>query len=354
MTIKVLIVGCGNMGAAHASAYHSMEDVQIVGLVSRGDSKKSLNSMLESDYPMFDDFTQALRQTSPNAVCISTYPDTHEQFTLAAVAAGCHVFLEKPLAPTLKASERIVEAAVKANVKLVVGYILRHHPSWQIFIKEAQKLGKPLVMRMNLNQQSHGEMWNTHKSLMKSMSPIVDCGVHYIDVMCQMTQSRPLSVSAIGVRLSDEIDEQMTNYGQLQVRFEDGSVGWYEAGWGPMASSKAFFIKDVWGPKGAVTITAQNASEGMSDNIDIHTQTERIRVHNAELDRDNHFVHQDQWMSCKDEPDHLELCSREQQYFINAINSDVDLTEHMADAINSLKVVLAADASVKSGMTINI
>ncbi len=43
----------------------------------------------------------------------------------------------------------------------------------------AQTLGKPLVMRMNLNQQSRGKEWQTHKALLDSMSPIVDCGVHY-------------------------------------------------------------------------------------------------------------------------------------------------------------------------------
>ena len=89
---------------------------------------------------------------------------------------------------------------------------------------------------------------------MKSMSPIVDCGVHYVDVMCQMTGARPVRVSAVGARLTDELKPGMYNYGQLQVTFDDGSVGWYEAGWGPMMSEVAFFVKDVIGPKGCVSI----------------------------------------------------------------------------------------------------
>ena len=44
-------------------------------------------------------------------------------------------------------------------------------------------------MRMNLNQQSSESQWIVHKNLMKSTSPIVDCAVHYVDVMCQMTKS---------------------------------------------------------------------------------------------------------------------------------------------------------------------
>jgi hypothetical protein len=55
-------------------------------------------------------------------------------------------------------------------------------------------------------------------------------------------------------RLTDELPPRQVNYGQLQVTFEDGSVGWYEAGWGPMMSETAFFVKDVIGPKGCVSI----------------------------------------------------------------------------------------------------
>ena len=43
---------------------------------------------------------------------------------------------------------------------------------------------------MNLNQQSNGETWEWHKRLMDSFPPIVDCGVHYVDVMCQMTPAQ--------------------------------------------------------------------------------------------------------------------------------------------------------------------
>ena len=54
-------------------------------------------------------------------------------------------------------------------------------------------LGKPLVMRMNLNQQSSGAHWAVHKQLMQSIVAIVDCGVHYVDVMCQVTGAKPIA-----------------------------------------------------------------------------------------------------------------------------------------------------------------
>ncbi|MEH6307419.1 Gfo/Idh/MocA family oxidoreductase [Olivibacter sp. CPCC 100613] len=353
--IKILVVGCGNMGASHAKAYHSMDKFEICGLVSTGKSKELLNNELGGRYALYDNYEEALHQAKPQAVCIATYPDTHEDFAIKAFQAGCHVFIEKPLADTINGAERVVAAANKYNKKLIVGYILRYHPSWELFIEQGQKLGKPLVMRMNLNQQSQGYMWKVHQNLMKSLSPIVDCGVHYIDVMCQMTDSKPVQVSAIGARLTDDIPAGNYNYGQLQIRFEDGSVGWYEAGWGPMISETAFFIKDVIGPKGAVSIVAKEASKaGKSDTVESHTRTESLKIHDAKIDENGTFVHEDTWVNLDDEPDHQELCNREQQFFLRAIVENLDLTKANLDAINSLRIALACDESVRTGKVVTL
>ncbi len=353
--IRVLVVGCGNMGASHAMAYHTNDGFDIVGLVSRGKSKEALNAKMGNQYALFNDMDEAMRSTMPDAVCISTYPDTHEQYAVMAFEAGCHVFIEKPVADSVEGAGRVVAAAKKANKKLVVGYILRHHPSWEKFIELSRELGKPLVMRMNLNQQSDGAMWTLHRNLMNTLSPIVDCGVHYIDVMCQMTRSKPVQVYAIGARLTEDIPAGNYNYGQLQIRFEDGSVGWYEAGWGPMMSETAFFIKDVVGPKGSVSIVAKEAgAAGKSSSIEAHTKTESIRFHHAELTKDELFEKEDTWINLQDEPDHQELCNREQAFFLKAILKDVDLTDHGDDAVNSLRIAFACDESVRTGQVVKL
>ena len=345
--LSVLVVGCGHMGSSHAAAYHEMDDFEIIGLVSRGThSRETLNRMLGNNYPLFSDFKQALKSTQPDVVSINTYSDTHEEYALRAFAARSHVFLEKPVAPTIKGCRRVIKAANDANRKLVVGYILRHHPSWVKFIEVAGTLGKPLVMRMNLNRQSSGRMWERHKNLMVSTSPIVDSGVHYVDIMCQMTGANPIRVSGVGARLSDEIEEGMYNYGQLQVVFDDGSVGWYEAGWGPMVSEAGFSLKEVFGPKGSVSIAAHKAGA--------ESGTESLRIHHSELGDNNMFVRKDEIIDLHDEPDHKELCRREQQYLLRAIRKDRDLTDHMEVAMNSLRVVLAADESIKTGNTVEL
>lgn len=349
--IRVLVVGCGHMGASHAKAYHRMDGFEIAGLVSRGpQSREELSKDLGGDVPQFDSFETALSQTGPQAVSINTYPDTHANYAIAAMKAGAHVFIEKPLAETVAQAQEVVKVAREMKRKLVVGYILRHHPSWTKFVELARGLGKPLVVRMNLNQQSSGEYWNVHKKLMDSLSPIVDCGVHYVDMMCLMTQANPVRVHAIGARLSEELNPGMYNYGQLQVTFDDGSVGWYEAGWGPMMSQTAHFIKDVVGPRGCVSMVAGHGTA--SDDINSHTKTNRLCLHLSAMDGQGKFAKHDELFDMADEPDHQGLCQREQEYFLKAILEDADLSEHMSQAVHSLRIVLAADQSIRTGKTV--
>ncbi len=351
--IRVIVVGCGNMGSSHARAYKALDGFELVGLVARTSLRRSPLAKELGGIPEFDTLRKAIIETQPDAAAICTYPDTHYEFTRTCLEAGMHVFVEKPLAETVDQAKEIVYLAKQKNKKVVVGYILRHHPAWKQFVEEARALGKPLVMRMNLNQQSKGKEWETHKNLMKSMSPIVDCGVHYVDIMCQMTRCKPIRVHAIGARLSQEVSSEMYNYGQLQVVFEDGSVGWYEAGWGPMMSQVAFFVKDVIGPNGCVSIVEPQATtEAASSDIDSHTKTNSLLKHLAEVDEQGNFVHRDVLIDTSDEPDHQELCNREQAYFLKVIQEDLDLTDHLEDAINSLRIVLAADESVRSGRVV--
>jgi predicted dehydrogenase len=351
--IRVLVVGVGGMGLSHARAYAANSGFELVGLCSRGIEQRSELQAEFSTVAQFNDYELALKTLKPDAVSINTWPDTHAQYARMALEAGAHLFIEKPLAQTVEEAKAIAALAKSKNRKLVIGYILRVHPSWIKFVEIGRTLGKPLVMRMNLNQQSSGSQWAVHKHLMASISPIVDCGVHYVDVMCQVTRAKPVAVHAVGARLTDEVNASMYNYGHLHVSFDDGSVGWYEAGWGPMISETAFFVKDMIGPKGSVSIAMDEKKSGSAD-VDSHTKTSALRIHHGELNSAGAFQRKDEFISMEDEPGHQELCNREQAVFLDAILNDRDLDAHIEDAIRSLQIVLAADQSVRTGEVVKL
>ena len=99
--VKVLVVGLGNMGASHASAYHRNPGFEIVGLMSRSIKSKKIPDELKG-YPLFEDFDEALKATKPDAVSINSWPNTHAEYAIKAINAGAHVFMEKPLATNIE------------------------------------------------------------------------------------------------------------------------------------------------------------------------------------------------------------------------------------------------------------
>lgn len=346
--LRVLVIGLGQMGRSHALAYHKSRHYEIVGLINRGPVELAPELHV---YPMLGSFEEGLA-LKPDVVSINTYTDSHAALAIQAMEAGAHVFVEKPLALTVESAQSVIDTARRLGRKLVIGYILRHHPSWNELIRAARRMGPPYVMRMNLNQPSSGNAWEIHKRLLSTTPPTVDCGVHYVDVMCQITDSRPVQVRGMGVRLAGDIDDAQVNYGHLQVLFEDGSVGWYEAGWGPMISPTASIVKDVMGPRGCVSLVADASSD--SADIETHTRGGQLRVRALEFSGSHVVGCAETLVPIHDEVDHQTLCDREQAFLADSIMLDRDLTQHHVDAIRSLEIVLAAERSMHERRAIDL
>src|SRR5690606_26348361 len=112
--VKILEVGLGDMSVSHAKAYHKLDGFEIVGLMSRTIKSHELPEPI-SGYPRFENFEEALAETKPDAVSINTWPNTHAEYALKAIEAGCHVFMEKPLATNIEDAEKVVAAARAKN-----------------------------------------------------------------------------------------------------------------------------------------------------------------------------------------------------------------------------------------------
>ena len=91
-----------------------------------------------------------------------------------------------------------------------------------------------------------------------------------------------------------------------------------------------------------------------SADIDRHTKTDAIRYHHAEVGPDKNFVRKDELFSMQDEPGHQELCDREQAFFLRAIRENLDLSDSMEAAVNSLRIVLAAEQSINENRVVEL
>ena len=123
---KVLVVGCGNMGGPHAKAYHKINAFEIVGMVTRHpENYRKLHEELGGQLTWFTDFHEALEKTKPDIVSVNTYPDTHVEFVQRSLESGAHVFVEKPLAPTVEDAIKLVELSKKSQQEITGGLYIK-------------------------------------------------------------------------------------------------------------------------------------------------------------------------------------------------------------------------------------
>jgi hypothetical protein len=115
-------------------------------------------------------------------------------------------------------------------------------------------------------------------------------------------------------------------------------------------------VKDAIGPKGSVSIVvAETGGPAIrSADMSTHTRTNCIVHHHAALDANGNPAQADELISSSQEPSHDNLCEREQSFLLKAIDEDLDLTDHMRDAVESLRIVLAADQSIRTGRVVEL
>jgi len=124
VSIKVGIIGLGKMGKLHLRVSRYMDDARVVAVADP--SPRALRAaQKEGVRTVYEDYHELLQDPSVDAVIITLPNFLHLEVALAAVAAGKHVFVEKPLAMTSADCERIDDAAARQGVKLMVGHNYR-------------------------------------------------------------------------------------------------------------------------------------------------------------------------------------------------------------------------------------
>ncbi len=117
LKIRTVLVGCGSMSGAWLDAALALPQVEIVGLVDVVEvaaQKKAAQYQL-AQAVIGTDLQAVLRQTMPDVVFNCTIPGAHYSVTMLALAHGCHVLSEKPLADSMAQAREMVDAAHKAN-----------------------------------------------------------------------------------------------------------------------------------------------------------------------------------------------------------------------------------------------
>lgn len=251
-TYNLVLIGCGHMGSVHLRHISKLSCVHLLAVVDTDMTKaKRFQALYGSDY-CFDDYRCAVSLPQCDIVIIATYPSTHLEIVRQCIANGKHILCEKPVAGNWDEVREFTGYMKTAAVKILAGYILRHNDSYRLIhdlIREG-KIGKPLVMRMTQNHRTAD--WPRYRKLITETSPIIDCGVHYLDIMEWVTGAQIEKITAAGTSTQPDLPKGKYNYGIMTVTLSDGSIGYYEAGWGktvPAVNEKEFI-----GPDGSIRL----------------------------------------------------------------------------------------------------
>jgi phthalate 4,5-cis-dihydrodiol dehydrogenase len=125
--VRLAVIGAGSQ--CTASLMPGIPYLSEIDLVAVCDLKRELaerNARRFGAPAVYTDFEQMLREQVPAAVMVVGPPRIHEEIGLAVLEAGCHLFIEKPAAPTVEGAKRLVDAARRAGKIGQVGHMMRH------------------------------------------------------------------------------------------------------------------------------------------------------------------------------------------------------------------------------------
>ena len=237
---KIGVIGAGYWGANLVRNCHQMG---VLAAVCDADLR-ALNEVRSKYHGvgLFCDVDQMLENTKLDAVVIAAPAPAHASLALRCIAAGKHVFVEKPLALNVADAERVVQAAEEAGLTLFVGHVLLYHPGVRAMLTaiEQGRIGR--VRHLRSRRLSWGRL-RSQENVWWSFAP------HDCALMIEIMKDSP--VNATGW-LSAYVRPGLGDFAYADFAFADGRSAHIEVSWlDPDKSSRI----DVFGSEGTLTFT---------------------------------------------------------------------------------------------------
>jgi predicted dehydrogenase len=241
---RIAIIGLGFMGTMHAQIYRQLRQARLAAVVNKhsGKARRDL-AKLGMEAAVFSTIEDMLAACEVDVVDICLPTDLHAPFALKAIAAGKHVFCEKPLALKAADGRRIAAAADKAGVFCQVGQCIRFWPEYQAFeaFVKSGKAGKLLSLSLQRRAGRPGysvDDWLNDGT--RSGGAALDLHIHDTDFVHHLL-GKPAAVTSVGTRDQSGMNHIFTTY-----HFKDVAVtaegGWnYPKNWGFQMAFQAVF-----------------------------------------------------------------------------------------------------------------
>jgi predicted dehydrogenase len=262
--LKVVIVGCGDMGEMHAGGWKESDITEIVAVADCDEER--LGKFMEKHEVKNGarDYRELIQEYKPDVVSVCVPAFLHREVTEFAANSGCHVFCEKPIALTPEDAQAMIDCCKKNNVQLGIDFQRRYWGNTK-FYKELfadKTLERPVIWKQADVREVRPKILMHSKS--GNGGSIVDCGVHWFDMWRYLFESEPVSVYARGFCFGEGkkeiemIKDKAIDTGVITVEFDSGDIGELTMCWGLPSKTSAFTDQ---------TILAQNGISRMQNGI---------------------------------------------------------------------------------------
>lgn len=219
--IKAAVIGVGAMGQHHARVYAQLDETRLVG-VTDANTKAAERIARLHHTRAFADHQQMLAQERPDIVTVAVPTEFHYPVALDAMAAGCHVLIEKPIAATEEQALELIDQAEKVGRKLMVGHIVRFDPAVQALKEHLDRgdLGRIFQVRCR--------RLGPFPSRVRDVGVVIDLATHDLDMIRFLTGQEAVRVYA---ETEQEIHSSYEDLLVGTIRLQDGTIGLLDINW---------------------------------------------------------------------------------------------------------------------------
>ena len=232
------LIGAGDIGGYLGKIASQIQDVNLIAIATPHPEKA--NPLKEwAQFKTYQDHRQMLAAHDLDAVIVASPSHTHHPIVMDAIAAGVHIFCEKPLAHSVADCDDMIRTAEKKELKLMVGHVLRWMPYFQKIFKAHQALGTPLLA--HLIRIERPELWGWYQEASRIRSIIHEVGVHELDLL-RWLMGEVQEVEAMAAPPSRE-DLAVEDTILIRLRFDSGAIGTFCLSWNsPLEASRGYFV----------------------------------------------------------------------------------------------------------------
>jgi UDP-N-acetylglucosamine 3-dehydrogenase len=223
--LKCGVIGLGWFGEKHCEVLRDLPQADLHAVCTRRPERLREVAERFGVERAYTDYHDLLADPDVEVISVVTMWDQHVAPAVAALQAGKHVFLEKPMASTVADCDRILAAAAAAPGRFMVGHVCRFNPRYAAAKAQIEAGGVGDIV--SLYARRNLPTWVT-AGVLDKIGPIVGDAVHDTDLMLWYTGARVKTVYAQTHRVRDL---KYPDIGWTMYRFDSGAIGVCETVW---------------------------------------------------------------------------------------------------------------------------